>query len=75
MNCGELWRSAAVMGSRGGLGVRTVPARPVTRSHTPKLATRARAAAYPALEQVRCCPPENNILLGVFQVFWSCSKS
>ena len=40
--------SAAVMSSRGDLGVRPVPARPMTRSQTPKLATKARAAAHPA---------------------------
>lgn len=54
LRCG-VGRSAAVMSSRGGLGVRPVPARPVTRSQTPKLATRAHAAAHPALDQVRCC--------------------
>jgi hypothetical protein len=34
------------MASSGGLGMPRVPPRPVTRSQTPKLATRARAAAH-----------------------------
>ena len=47
-----LWkRSQAVMSSQGYLGVRPVPARPVTRSQTPKLATKTRAAAHPAPAQ------------------------
>ena len=46
-----LKRSQAVMGSQGQLGVRLVPARPVTRSQTPKLATKTRAAAHPAPAQ------------------------
>ncbi|CAK0783543.1 hypothetical protein CVIRNUC_006742 [Coccomyxa viridis] len=41
----------AVMSSQGHLGVRPVPARPVTRSQTPKLATKTRAAAHPAPAQ------------------------
>ncbi|CAL5220532.1 g2566 [Coccomyxa viridis] len=43
--------NAAVMSSRGDLGVHPVPARPVTMSQTPKLATKARAVAHPAFQQ------------------------